>query len=137
MFRHGEISTETDKKPFFFALAAFLGCLTAAVLLFALGGGEGLAIFAGVLLAVVAAAAGIVLFAMLSDRAYVENGALHMRYLFRRTQIPLKEIGKVSLKDQVYSVYDRNGRLAGTINAQLSGIGTVLYELDKNGVPFV
>lgn len=137
MFRHGEISTETDKKPFFFALAAFLGCLTAAVLLFVFGGGEGLAIFAGVLLAVVAAAAGIVLFAMVSDRAYVENGVLHMSYLFRRRQIPLGEIGKVSLKDQVYSVFDRKGTLAGTINAQLGGVGIILHELDRNGVPFV
>ena len=137
MFRHGEISTETDKKPFFFALAAFLGCLTAAVLLFVFGRGEGLAIFAGVLLAVVAAAAGIVLFAMVSDRAYVENGVLHMSYLFRRRQIPLGEIGKVSLKDQVYSVFDRKGTLAGTINAQLGGVGIILHELDRNRVPFV
>ena len=137
MFRHGEISTETDKKPFFFALAAFLGCLIAAVFLFVFGGGEGLAIFAGVLLAVVAAAAGIVLFAMVSDRAYVENGVLHMSYLFHRRQIPLGEIGKVSLKDQVYSVFDRKGTLAGTINAQLGGVGIILHELDRNGVPFV
>ena len=137
MFRRGEISTEIDKKPFFFALAAFLGCLTAAVLLFVLGGGAGLAIFAGVLLAFVAAAAGIVLFALTTDRAYIEDGVLHMNYLFRRARIPLEEIGRISLKDDVYSVFDRNGKLAGTVNAQLTGIGTVLYALDRSKVPFV
>ena len=137
MFRHGEISTECDKKPFFFTLAALVGCLTAAVLIFVFGGGEGLAVFAGILLAIVAVAAALVMIAMITDRAYVENGALTMSYFFKKTQIPLKEIGKVSLKDDVYSVFDRKGQLIGTINGKLTGIGEVLFAMDKNGVPFV
>ncbi len=136
MFRHGEYSTETDRKPFFFALAAFLSCLTAAVLLFALGKGEGLAVFAGVLLAAVAAAAAAVLFALVSDRAYVADGTLTMGYLFRKSAVPLREIGKVVCKEELYAVYDRSGRLLGTINARLTGIDTVLHQLDKNGVSF-
>lgn len=136
MFRHGEYSTETDRKPFFFALAAFLSCLTAAVLLFALGKGEGLAVFAGVLLAAVAAAAAAVLFALVSDRAYVADGTLTMGYLFRKSSVPLREIGKVVCKEELYAVYDRSGRLLGTINARLTGIDTVLHQLDKNGVSF-
>jgi hypothetical protein len=137
MFRHGEFSTECDRKPFFFTLAALAGSLTAAVLLFVLGGGEGLAIFAGVLCAIVGAAAALVMTAMVTDRAYVENGVLHMSYLFKRSQIPLNEIGKVSLKDDVYTVFDRSGRTAGTMNAQLTGIGVILHALDQNKVPFV
>ncbi len=136
MFRHGEASTEVDKKPFVFTLAAFAVSLATAVLLFVLGGGEGLAIFAGILLAVVAAGSGAVLFAMVTDRAYVENGVLTMTYLFRKTRIPVGEIGRVTLKDDVYSVFDRKGVLRGTVNGRLTGIGTVLHALDKQGVPF-
>ena len=136
MFRKGEASTEVDKKPFLFSAAAFVCCLTAAVLLFVLGG-DALSIFAGILLTIVAIAAGAVLLAMVTDRAYVEDGILYMSYLFRRKQIPLSEISKVALKDEIYSVYDRKGTLAGTINARLTGIGTVLYALDQQKVPFV
>ena len=56
MFRRGEISTETDKKPFFFTLAAFIGCVAAAVLMFVFGG-SGLGVFAGLLCSVVGIAA--------------------------------------------------------------------------------
>ena len=136
MLRRGEISTETDKKPFFFTLAAFIGCVAAAVLMFVFGG-SGLGVFAGLLCSVVGIAAGAVLFAMVTDRAYIEDGVLHMSYLFKRSQIPVKEIGKVSLKDDVYSVFDGSGRLAGTMNAQLTGIGVILHALDQNKVPFV
>ena len=137
MFRRGDFSTETDKGPFAFAAAAFGVCLAAAVLLFVLGKGEGLAVFAGILLSLVAMAAGAVLFAMVSDRAYILEDTLHMEYLFRRARIPLKEIGKVSLKEDVYSVYDKRGKLAGTINAKLTGIDKVLLEMDRKKVPFV
>ena len=78
MFRHGEISTETDKKPFVFALLAFSVCLTAALLLFILGGGQGLAVFAGVLLSIVALAAAAVIFAMATDRAYIDGDTLYI-----------------------------------------------------------
>lgn len=137
MFRHGEISTETDKKPFFFTLAAFLGCLTAAVLVFALGGGQGLAVIAGLMLSAVAVVAGIVLFAMISDQAYIRDETLTMRYMFRKASVPLREIGKVTYKENEYSVFDRTGRPLGTINAKLTGIDTILHKLDKSGVPFL
>ena len=136
MFRHGEIRTETDRKPFIFTLIACAVSLTAAVLLFVLAG-DGLGIFAGILLAIVGLAAGAVLFAMVTDRAYIEEGVLTMRYLFKKTQIPLAEIGKISLKDNVYSVFDQKEKLAGTMNAQLTGIGVILHALDQNKVPFV
>ncbi len=137
MFKRGEISTETDRKPFFFTLLAFSVSLTAALLLFILGKGDGLAIFAGIMLSAVVLAAGAVLFAMATDRAFIRNDKLYMRYLFRRSEIALGEIGKISLKENVYSVYDRKGRLAGTINAQLTGIDRILFTLDKSGAPFV
>ena len=137
MFRHGDISTETDKKPFLFTLIAFLGSLIAAILIFALGKGHGLAIFAGILLSIVAIAAGAVLFAMVTDQAYIQDETLYMRYLFRRAEVPLSQIAKISYQDQLYSVYDRKGSLLGTINGQLSGIDSLLFKLDQSGIPFV
>ena len=137
MFRRGEISTEIDRKPFIFTLLAFSVSLTMALLLFILGAGDGLAIFAGILLSVVAVASGAVLFAMVTDQAYVRDDKLCMRYLFRRSEIALGEIGKISLKEDVYSVFDKKGSLRGTINAQLTGIDKILFKLDKSGVPFV
>ena len=122
MFRHGDISTETDRGPFLFTLAALLGSLMAAVLIFALGGGHALAIVAGVLLSAVAVAAAAVLFALTSDRAYIEDDALCMRYMFRSARIPLGEIGRIAYKDDVYSVFDRKENPVGTINARLTGI---------------
>ena len=137
MFRHGEFSTETDKIPFFFTLLAFLGSLTAAILLFALGGGQGLAVFAGVLLLVVALATAAVLFAMVTDQAYIRDDVLCMSYLFRRTRVPLREIGKVSYQENIYSVYDKKNKVIGTINGQLTGIDSILLKLEKSGVRFV
>lgn len=135
MFNHGPVSTEIDRKPFVFTLTAFAVALAAAVLLFVLGGGNALAVFAGVLMSVVALSAGLVLFGMLTDRAYIENGVLRMRYLFKSRSVPLDSISHVTLKDDVYSVYDRNGTLRGTINGKLTGIGSILNELDRKGIP--
>ena len=137
MFKKGTISTETDKKPFFFALAALTGCLTAAVLIFVLGKGDALGIFAGVLLSIVAVAAAAVLFAMVTDRAYIQDDVLYMSYMFRRVRVPLPEIGKVTYKDNVYSVHNRKGDVLGTINGQLTGIDTILFALDKKGILFI
>ena len=135
MFKHGPISTETDRKPFFFTLIALVVGLTGVVLLFVLGKGNALAVFAGVLLGVVTLAAAAVLFGMVADRAYVEDGVLHMRYLFKHRSVPLEKIAKVTLENDIYSVYDRSGDLRGTINGKLTGIDSILYELDQNGIP--
>lgn len=137
MFRHGDISTETDRKPFLFTLCAFLGSLIAAVLILVCGGGQMLAVFAGILLLLLAAAAAAVLFAMASDQAYVRDDTLCMRYMFRRAEVPLSAIGRVEYKEDVYSVFDRRGDLLGTVNARLTGIDRVLNKLDQSGVRFV
>ena len=42
-----------------------------------------------------------------------------------------------SYKDEVYLIYDRKGNIIGTVNGKLTGIGTVILELDKRGVTFV
>ena len=134
MFKHGEISTEVDTKTYLFTLAAFLGCLTAAVLLFVLGRGDGLAVFAGILVAVVALASGAVLFAMTTDRAYIQDGKLTMGYLFRKSEVPLSEIKKITFKDNIYSVYDSREKLLGTINGQLTGVDKIILKLDSCGI---
>ena len=137
MFRHGDVSTETDRGPFLFTLIALLVSLTAAVLILTLGGGRALAVFAALLLLAVAAAAGAVLFAMASDQAYIQDEVLHLRYMLRRAEIPLSGISRVEYRDNVYSVFDRKDDLRGTINAQLKGVDRVLNKLDQSGVRFV
>ncbi len=59
-----------------------------------------------------------------------------MSYLCRKKAVPLAGLGKVTCKDNVYSVYGRKGDLLGTVNGLLSGIDEILHELDKNGVRF-
>lgn len=135
MFRHGDVSTEVDRKPFLFTLVAFLGSTAAAVLLFALGG-NGLAVFSGILISVVAAASLIILFAMLTDRAYIEDDVLKTQYLFKRTSIPLSKIEKITCRDRIYYVYGWHGDVAATINGQLTGIDRLLVTFEKHGVRF-
>ncbi len=136
MFRHGDVSTEVDKKPFWFTLIAFVGSTAATVLLFVLGWGQALAIFAGILLAIVAVGSLVILFAMLTDYAYIDQGILRTRYLFKKTAVPLAEIGKVTCREKVYYIYNRRGDLLGTVNGLLSGIDSILGELENNGVHF-
>ena len=78
-FRHGEISTEVDQRPFVFTLIAFSGSLIAMILLLVFAWGDGLAIFAAILLFIVAAASGAVLLAIVTDQAYIEDDLLVMR----------------------------------------------------------
>lgn len=136
MFKKGQVCTETDKGPFWFTLIAFVLGTAGTVLLFVLGGGDALAVFAGILLGTVALAAGGVLFALITDRAYIDNGVLHMSYMFKRKSISIDEIGKITLKDEVYSVYDKKGAVAGTINSKLTGVGDLIFALDRSGVNF-
>ncbi|MCR5456662.1 MAG: hypothetical protein K6F14_01135 [Clostridiales bacterium] len=137
MFKKGQISTEVDKGPFLFSLIAFVGGTATAVLLFVLGNGDALAIFAGIMISVVAVVSGAILFAVLTDKAYIDNGILYMSYLFKRRSIPVKEIAKIELRNEVYSVYNKSGAIAGTINAKLTSVGDIVMELDKSGVNFV
>ena len=137
MFRKGQVSTGTDKGPFFFSLIALTVGAAMTVWLFLLGGKEPLAIFAGILLAVVTLAAGAVLIALITDKAYIDGDTLYMSYLFRTRSIAIGEIGKVSLRDEIYRVYDKSGNEAGTFNAKLTGVGDVVLALDGKGVPFV
>ena len=137
MLKKGEVGTEIDKGPFIFTLTALAGGLAVTLLLFILGGGSILAIFAGVMFAVVTAAAAAVFFALVTDRAYITGDILHMDYLFKKKRIALGDIGRVTLKDDEYLVYDRSGGVAGSINAKLTGIGEVIFELERRGVNFV
>ena len=137
MFKHGAVSIEVDKKPFLFTLVALIGSTAAAVLLFVLGRGNALSVIAGILAAVVAVASLVVMFAMLTDYAYVDQGVLFTRYLFKKTRIPLKDIGRVTCVENVYYVYGRNDNLIGTVNGLLSGIDNILNALENNGVCFM
>ena len=137
MFKKGQIGTEVDKGPFIFTLIALVVGCAVTVLLFVLGWGEPLAIFAGILFAIVTVAAGAVMFALLTDKAYIDNGVLYMSYMFKKRSIPIGEIGKITLHEEVYYVYDKKGAAAGTINAKLTAVGDVITALDKSGVNFI
>lgn len=136
MFKKGQVSTEVDKGPFIFTLVALVVGLTVTVLLFALGRGAGLSVFAGVLFAIVTLSAAVVLFALLTDKAYIDDGVLYTSYMFKKRAIKLDEIGKISYKDDVYTVFDKKGNRVSTINAKLTSIGEVIFALDKAGVDF-
>lgn len=136
MFRKGQVSTEVDKGPFIFTLVALTVSLTVTVLLFTLGKGDGLAVFAGIMTAVITLAAAAVLFALLTDKAYIDGEVLYMSYMFKKKSVPVKDIGKITLSDDVYSVYDKKDNKIGTVNAKLTAIGEVIFALDKAGVDF-
>ena len=136
MLKRGQVSTEVDKGPFLFTLIALIGGIAATALLFVFGGGEPLAIFAGILVAIVTLAAGAVLFAMLTDRTYIDDGILYMSYMFKKRSIPISDIGKITLRDDIYYVYGKSGAEAGAVNAKLTGIGDVISALDRSGVNF-
>ena len=136
MFKKGQVSTEVDKGPFIFTLSALAAGLIMTVLLFVLGRGNGFAVFAGILFSVVTAAAAAVLFALLTDRAYIDGDVLYTSYLFKKKSIKIEDIGRIELKDDVYHVYDRKNVKAGTMNAKLTSIGDVIFALDRKGVDF-
>ena len=136
MFKKGQFSTEVDKGPFIFTLIALIGGVAVTALLFVFAAKEPLAIFAGILFAVVTLAAGGVMLALVTDRAYIDDGVLYTAYLFKKRSINVKDIGKITLKNDVYYVYDKNEAAAGTINAKLTAVGEVILALDKSGVRF-
>ena len=137
MFKHGSVSTEVDRKPFLFTVIAASVSTVAAVLLFALTGGNALAIFAGILVTVVELVAWFILFVMLTDYAYVDGDVLKTHYLLKKASIPFSEIDSVSCVEKVYYIRNRHGDVLATVNGQLTGIDGILHALEKNGVRFV
>lgn len=136
MFRKGQVGTEVDKGPFFFTLTAFAAGLAVTVLLFALGRGDGLAVFAGIMFSVMTLAAAAVLFAMVTDRVYIDDGVLYTSYLFKKSSIPVKDIGRITFADDLYTVFDKKNNKTATMNAKLTHIGDVIHCLDEAGVDF-
>ena len=108
MFKKGQVGTEVDKGPFIFTLIVLIG----------------------------GAAVTVLLFALLTDRAYIDGGKLYMSYLFKRKSVQIEEIGKITYKDDVYTVFDKKNNKVGTLNAKLTSIGEVIFALDKAGVDF-
>ena len=136
MFRHGEVSTEVDSKPFLFTLFAFLGCGAASGMLFVLGRGSALSVFAGIMTGLVAVASLVVLFAMLTDYAYVDGEELVTRYLFKKKRIPFERIGRVTYSEKVYYVFGKGGEVISTVNGMLTGIDRIIMALENSGVRF-
>ena len=137
MFRHGEISTEVDKGPFIFTLAVLGGSILLGTVILVFAGVTPLNIFFAAMCAIMALCAAAVLFAMMSDYACINDDVLTVSYLFKKKTIALKDIGQVSCKDNVYTVYDRKKNKVGTINGMATGIDRLMGEMNRKHVNFV
>ena len=136
MFKRGEISTETGRAQFIFTIICFIASIITAILIFISFPGNYLAIFAAIMMLILAAAALFVLFGLLSDYSYIENETLYMHYMFKSNSIRIKDIGKIILKDDIYHVCDKKGKEVGTINALAIGIDSILNELYSHNTRF-
>ena len=137
MFRHGEISTEVEKGPFWFTVAVLFGGIIFAFIILHFAGTGAMNIVIAAFLGVMSLASAAILFALITDYTYIDNGVLYMSYLFKRKSIAIKDIGQVSFKDDVYTVYDRKKAKIGTINGLATGIDRIMEELNRNRVNFV
>lgn len=137
MFKRSEYSTEVGKGSFIFTLISFIVTTIVAILIITNYHNNALAIFSFIMLIIVSLASIIILFVMISDYSYIEDNILYMSYLFKKSSIDIKDIGKIKLKDSVYYVYNKKGDEIGTINASALGINTITNELYRNNVEFV
>ena len=129
-----KVSTKIDKKTLIFTIVALIICSVLSVFLLIKYKGNYLAIFAAIMLIVVAISSFVVLIGMLTDKAYIENNILYMSYIFKKSNVKLNEIGYIEFKDDVYHVYDKKNSEVGSINGLALGIDELIHELDINNV---
>lgn len=129
-----KVSTKIDKKTLMFTIIALIMCSVLSIVLLIKYKGNYLALFAAIMLIVVAISSFVVLIGMLTDKAYIENNVLYMSYIFKKSNIKLNEIGYIEFKDDVYHVYDNKNNEVGSINGLALGIDELIHELDINNV---
>ena len=129
-----KVSTKIDKKTMIFTIIALIMCSVLSIVLLIKYKGNYLALFAAIMLIVVAISSFVVLIGMLTDKAYIENNVLYMSYIFKKSNIKLNEIGYIEFKDDVYHVYDNKNNEVGSINGLALGIDELIHELDINNV---
>lgn len=127
-------STKIDKKTLIFTIVALIMCSDLSIVLLIKYKGNYLALFAAIMLIVVAISSFVVLIGMLTDKAYIENNVLYMSFIFKKSNIKLNEIGYIEFKDDVYHVYDNKNNEVGSINGLALGIDELIHELDINNV---
>ncbi|MBQ3871395.1 MAG: hypothetical protein II780_01685 [Clostridia bacterium] len=136
MFRHGEYSTEVDKGPFIFTLTGIVSCLAVILVLLFTGDMPALKIMAIVFLLILLLSGIWVMIGLVLDYAYIKDDTLYMHYIFKMRSIKTEDIQKLTVENGIYTVYDRKGEVAGTMNAMLSGIDSVIGELNHRKVSF-
>ena len=136
MFRHGEYSTEVDKGPFIFTLTGIVSCLAVILVLLFTGDMPALKIMAIVFLLILLLSGIWVMIGLVLDYAYIKDDTLYMHYIFKMRSIKTEDIQKLTVENGIYTVYDRKGEVAGTMNAMLSGIDSVIGELNHRRVSF-
>ena len=136
MFRHGEYSTEVDKGPFIFTLTGIVSFLAVILVLLFTGDMPALKIMAIVFLLILLLSGIWVMIGLVLDYAYIKDDTLYMHYIFKMRSIKTEDIQKLTVENGIYTVYDRKGEVAGTMNAMLSGIDSVIGELNHRKVSF-
>ena len=136
MFRHGEYSTAVDKGPFIFTLTGIVSCLAVILVLLFTGDMPALKIMAIVFLLILLLSGIWVMIGLVLDYAYIKDDTLYMHYIFKMRSIKTEDIQKLTVENGIYTVYDRKGEVAGTMNAMLSGIDSVIGELNHRKVSF-
>ena len=136
MFRHGEYSTGVDKGPFIFTLTGIVSCLAVILVLLFTGDMPALKIMAIVFLLILLLSGIWVMIGLVLDYAYIKDDTLYMHYIFKMRSIKTEDIQKLTVENGIYTVYDRKGEVAGTMNAMLSGIDSVIGELNHRKVSF-
>ena len=131
MFRHGEYSTEVDKGPFIFTLTGIVSCLAVILVLLFTGDMPALKIMAIVFLLILLLSGIWVMIGLVLDYAYIKDDTL-----YKMRSIKTEDIQKLTVENGIYTVYDRKGEVAGTMNAMLSGIDSVIGELNHRKVSF-
>lgn len=136
MFKKSELSTEVGKGPFIFTISALIISALVIVLVVVFSQFGFLEIACIFFMGIILIGSIVVLFGMVSDYSYIKDGKLYMHYLFKGSEIKIKEIGKIKYKDDIYQIYDKKSDVVGTINARAIGAGKIIHELNRNNVPF-
>lgn len=132
-----KIRTKFNKGPLIFTIVGFLISILIVALMIVFRDRDSFTVVACVFMGIIAIASAILLFVELRDYAYIVDDNLVMVYLFKKRMIKIVDIGLMSLKDNVYTVFDRKNEKIGTINALLDGIDLLVVTLDKKGVKIV
>ncbi|HKL84092.1 MAG TPA: hypothetical protein VJZ48_01285 [Bacilli bacterium] len=127
------IKTSISKGPLIFSLTGFL--LSVAIILAFLFTDQPptLAAVVIVVCSIFIILALIIIFDQIFDYVEIKDGKLHAHILFIHKQINLKKIENITLKNDVYYFYRKDGRKFTSINAFDPLASEIVREVEKGG----